>query len=291
MLIRGTGLLASVAGTMLAFGVAMPPTDALAFAITNTSTGTTGQGAFIADDSGSSRSWFETAVSSSGPVNPGSEFAGAIATFSVRYAATLAADYDGEEGSVGPLERTGRYQVLFRIEDPNNIGYTLEIATNWAGALTISDDGPGSGVADIDAVTGTIMIDAGAAVTQATLGLADVSSVTSSATSNTSFSGSNLYSVALVGTHDFVLNFSWNMGAVTSNDIEAAVRLGLPCGITTNHVACDYPGAGSRTQANDGHFTAIKATLNAVPQQIPAPATLGLLGLALVGMGLVRRKI
>jgi len=46
--------------------------------------------------------------------------------------------------------------------------------------------------------------------------------------------------------------------------------------------ADDYPGAGSRTQSNDGHFVDVKATIIATtPEPRRSLVVLGLLALAL----------
>src|SRR5262249_35470972 len=86
-----------------------------------------------------------------------------------------------------------------------------------------------------------------------------------------------------VGTHNFLLDFTWTMGVVTSNPDEAAIRLGLACNLA-NLTACDYPGAGSRNIANDGHFTSITATLGEV-STVPTPGALPLCARGLASLG------
>lgn len=95
---------------------------------------------------------------------------------------------------------------------------------------------------------------------------------------------SNFALTGLSGNFQLILDFTWTASAFSNND-EGAVRLGLESS-ALGVSADDYPGPGSRTLANDGHFVDVVATVTAVPE----PSTALLIGLGLTMLASVRSR-
>jgi hypothetical protein len=215
-----------------------------------------------------------------------------------RYQSIMAVD-TGSFNLGQVLATTTDYRVQFTVNAPINVTYDLTIDTNMLGAFTLQDDtalnGPAS--ADISGVMGKIN-----GGINSSLGLSDPTGPTGAGnvnigTVNQEINSSNSLTVSLMGTQLITLDFSWNSvarsnpadGSSTTTNAtngpfvfggdEAAIRLGLAAtsgSITGGMTADDYPGAGSRIAANDGHFvdisllvTDIGASLNANLLSIP----------------------
>jgi hypothetical protein len=200
------------------------------------------------------------------------------------------------------IAATSSYKITFTITAAPTVFYDLKIDTSRVGALTIvSDSGVnGPATADLGAVSGLLN-----GVGNGSLGLADLAPATvpgnSGAAANSPFNQTSSLTVPLSGTNVITLDFSWatyvnsnpsanttttnaSNGAFLFGGDEAAVRLGLAggaSGTSGGTTADDYPGVGSRTQANDGHFVNIATTITAV---VPEPGTAMLLSLGLAGL-------
>jgi hypothetical protein len=203
---------------------------------------------------------------------------GQSVAFETRYASLLAADSDSG-GAAQTLGMTSDYSITFTIDNPAGETYRVDIATLRAGALTIVSDagGPNTATASIGAVTGRVD-----SIVNGSLALAAVGPLINGNTTATPFSQSSttLSITDSALSRAFTLDFNWT-GSTTTNNDEAAVRMGINGGIA-NATADDYPGVGARTVANDGHFVDVTATIISAPE--PAPAALvafGLLGLAI----------
>jgi hypothetical protein len=219
-----------------------------------------------------------------------------------RYASITSAD----TGSVSlgqVVGATADYRITFTINAPAYVTYDLQIDTSRIGAFTLIDDTALNGPtrADLGAVTGSL-----GGVPTAGLGLADLAAANGAGNSNIGtvnvpFNQANtLVLTGLTGTQSFTLDFLWtslvysNPGSNTTSTNtgngsflfggdEAAVRMGLAGSATSisgGITADDYPGAGTRTAANDGHFVGISLEVTAVPE----PTTVILVGAGIAGL-------
>jgi hypothetical protein len=211
--------------------------------------------------------------SAPGPV---ADLVGASVSFDTRYAALLAADREAGGGTTAQ-SATAAYTITFTIDNPTGGAYRIDIDTSRVGALTLVNDGGGASNASASIGALLAFIDGAAAPG---LGLAAVGPLSGAAGGNQGFSQSSttlsLFDNAL--TRTITLAFTWSASASSSQD-EAAVRLGLGGSLATT-TADDYPGAGGRTAANDGHTVGVGVTLLSVPE----PMALVLLALGLAGL-------
>ena len=223
----------------------------------------------------------------------GFDYVGANVNAATRYAGVLVADAGAFTSRT--LNATADYSITFTVNvaDPGTI-YTLQINTARLGATTTVEDSGTSNqaAASMGAVTGQYN-----AVTNASLGLAAVTT-SSGGSDNDVFNQAGVLTLTgLTGSQTITLRFTWAMGAdstctgigcnVAGVD-EAAVRLGI-AGTgsgTPGTSADDYPGVGSRTIGNDGHFVTILANVTYVPE----PGTALLFGLGLSGLAFARRR-
>jgi len=207
--------------------------------------------------------------------------------FQTRYAMLVGTDI-GNNASISE-SFTASYRITLQVlGDPGEV-WQLLLSTSRLGALTIVDDGNGSASATLGAVTGT----ATGGTLSGSLGLAAVGTVNNTAapatSPNTAFSQTGSATLSGVGTgalQTLTLSFTWAAGTTSTrqgtNGDEAAVRMGRTS-TASFYGADDYPGAGARTQALDGHF--VSATL--IPE--PAPAALLTIGLSGLAWGSRRR--
>lgn len=215
-----------------------------------------------------------------------------------RFSWNVAAD-TGTSSSAASATLNGNYSVTFSITPDNATQvYSVQIDTSLLGGLTMRDDqstidGSG-GTANISNLTGNI---SGGPLGTGTLSLASAAS--QGGTSNESgvqtvVSKNGVYTISgLQGAQSYTLNFTWTSLAsspstnfLASGD-EASARFGdnNPLGGAD---ADNYPGNPSRTQANDGHFVTVTATITTVPE--PSTYAMGIMaGLGAVLFGWRRR--
>jgi hypothetical protein len=208
--------------------------------------------------------------------SPVADVVGASVSFDARYAALLAADREAAAGTTSQ-SATAAWSITFTIDNPTGGAYRIDIDTSRVGALTLVDDGSGSGTASIGAVLASLD---GAAT--AGLGLGAVGPLTGAAGGNQGFSQTSstfsIFDTAL--TRTVTLSFTWTASA-SSNVDEAAVRLGLG-GSLGSTTADDYPGS----PAGDGHLVGVGVTLLSVPE----PRSAALLLVSLAALALYRRE-
>jgi hypothetical protein len=210
------------------------------------------------------------------------------------------------------------YELAFTIEDPTNVGYTLDIDVGLRGYVTAALDAnepvdannAPAGTNPRVTVTGTTLfghigIDGGP---QVGIGALSTSGNTAQADQTIALENllasdsSNYNAGAFIGTHDFVLQFSnspsanafINMANYTRG--EGALRFGLdpsfstPGATTPDFFYGYYANAPDGEDADDhGHFVTVSANFTTLVA-VPAPATLALFGFGLAALGLSRRR-
>ena len=215
------------------------------------------------------------------PSGPVPDTLGSSLSFQTQYAWLVAADREGPGAATTTQNATAEYQITFTVDNPAGETYRLDIDQLRIGALTVFDDDAtvgATGSATLSGVTGSVD-----GIVNGTLAIAAFGPFTSGATGTSAFSqnGTTLSITDSALSRTFVLNFTWT-GTATSTKDEAAIRMGIQGALTGPTTADDYPGVGSRTLANDGHFVTVNTTIISTPE--PAPAALiafGLLGLAI----------
>ena len=208
---------------------------------------------------------------------------GASVTAGTRYAEYAWAD--NGFGVTNP-SFTADYRVTLDITGVS-VGtiFDLEIDTSRLGALTLVEDCCfGSTMfasASIGALTALVNGTPDGGLAMAALSLNDPVSLSGSPLNQDINQSSTVTLSGLNSSNtQFVLDFTW-MSEVFSNNDEAALRLGLESSVP-GVSADDYPGVGSRTIADDGHFVGFTATVTAAA---PEPT---LLLLMVVGFAVVR---
>ena len=204
---------------------------------------------------------------------------GSFSEFTTRYAMSVAADRQMTTGNF-TFTMTSSYSITFTVNNPTGATVKIDINTLRAAALTSVDDSTGSSTITLGAITGKLNT-----VTQAGLGLAAAggSASTTAINSSVSQNGTTVSITTNAVAGAYVLQFDFTSPVISAQD-GAAIRMGIAGSLPTT--ADDYPGAGSRTAANDGHFVDVKATIIAT---VPEPDTGGLLTLGLLAIGLRAR--
>jgi len=204
---------------------------------------------------------------------------GSVSEFITRYAMIVAADRQMTSGNF-TLTMTSSYSITFTVNNPTGATVKVDIDTLRVAALTSVDDSTGSSTITLGAITGKLNT-----VTQAGLGVAAAGGSASASAINTSVSqnGTTVSITTNATTSNYTLQFDFSSSVVSAQD-GGAIRMGLAGSLPMT--ADDYPGTGSRTQANDGHFVDVKATIIAAT---PEPNTGGLVTLGLLALALRAR--
>lgn len=216
------------------------------------------------------------------PSGPVADTVGSSLSFQTNYDWLVMADRDNNGVGGFSTTATADYQITFTVDNPTGTTYRIDIDTLRIGSLTGFTDHTGDSTTTLGAVTGSVD-----AITNASLALAAVGPFVTAVSDTSDFSQSSttLSITSSAVSQTYVLRFTWN-GTASSNNDESAIRMGI-AGTVGGVSADDYPGQGSRTLANDGHFVTVGATIISAPE--PAPAAL--IALGLVALALRARRI
>jgi cysteine-rich repeat protein len=182
-------------------------------------------------------------------------------SFTTRYAEIVGADVDLVSVGSRSITQNSDYTITFDVTAPGT--YSLTVATDFVGALTLHDDGV-SAAADVGAVAGG---QTGGTLASGSLSLADPGALSDTSSDDLAFDESGVAIIEGISngvpqTH--TLTFTWSATCTSTGVLsllfgdECAVRLGLPTDYTDT--AGKYPGVGSRVQADDGHFVSVTLT-------------------------------
>ena len=202
----------------------------------------------------------------------------------------------GNPFQVMSFSNTVAYDVAFRVEDPLNAGYNLNIDSIFRGYLTAQADGTdNSSFSPLAFAAGTLMtasLDSGGGFLIVPSLATDIEvAVSNSATPFENVLASRLGSYnagSFTGTRDFILRFSSsvaNANASLGNFSfgESNVRFGLDP-LTVGFLNATYPGVDLESPDSHGHFLNITATFDAAANPVPEAdsLTLALTGVVLI---------
>jgi hypothetical protein len=162
-------------------------------------------------------------------------------------------------GSTRDTSGNAQHNIAFNATAPG--GYRLDISSRFTGDMNRQSDVSGcNGQANVDGVSTTSNVGfyANSAPNNADPGSVGNGSGSSTTPFN-STATATIYRVANGATLGHTLAFTWS-GSVRSNSCEAAVRLGLQNGTTSDCGACGYSGSPSRDINGDGHFVTVNFT-------------------------------
>lgn len=214
-------------------------------------------------------------------------------SFTSRFSANTATDCEAVPTGGGGISISfaPSYTIDFEIACPAGAPYELHVSTSARGAFTIRRDNgdgcdlpffgtTGSSTAQMSAVSGAHS--GGALQPGGSLDLTAPGSLTADNTNDSGFERAASAVITGVGTGAPVphsLTFAWTMGCSSSGDsfdtgAECSTRFGIPSTIEPNGIAgCmqadNYPGAGSRDAALDGHIVSLVATCGAAATATP----------------------
>ena len=211
--------------------------------------------------------------------------------FAMRYAAVVGADIGGAGGSSFTQTFTGSFTIMFEVTANPGWSWTVNVDVVRNGALTIVDDGSGSALVTLDALS---VSHVGAGALAGSLDLAAVSPLGNASTPgqspNQGFSQNATAAITGFGTGAaqlVTLVFEFTASANTLDapggqmqGDEAALRMGMDSALAS-FAADDYPGAAARTLANDGI---------SVTASVPEPGAEALLALGLIGLAWFDRQ-
>jgi hypothetical protein len=208
--------------------------------------------------------------------------------FVTRYQAGVYTDTGGSGAATNVITLNASYTISFDVTDAAGSAWQLDIDTSRIGARTSVTDGGGQSAFSLSAATG--LLGGAGTISSGSLGLAAIGRTQQGTSVNLAFNQAGNAIVDGTGNGSVTLNFSFSATAETilgggAGD-EAAVRMGIPENLSS-YTAGAYPGAGSRTAANDGHFVNL-TLLDLGP--IPEPDTALMLGIGLVMLAGWRRR-
>jgi hypothetical protein len=180
------------------------------------------------------------------------------------------------------------YTISFDIIDSVGSAWQLDIDTSRIGARTSVTDGGGQSAFSLGAASG--LLGGAGTLSSGSLGLAAIARNQQGNSVDLAFNQAGNAVIDGTGNGSITLTFSFSATAETlvngNAGDEAAIRMGIPENLTS-FTAGAYPGAGNRTEANDGHL--VDLTLFDLGS-IPEPDTALMLGLGLVMLGGWRRS-
>jgi hypothetical protein len=213
-------------------------------------------------------------------------------TFTTRYAATVDSD-SGTAGAVTNIVTLNvDYTITFTVSDAVDRLWEIDVDTRRRGARTAESDGIGQSAFSLTAVVGSLS--GSGAITAGSLALAAIARTQQSNDANIAFNQTNSATISGAGNGTVTLRFTFSATAESlvqgngnnAQGDEAAIRMGIDSTLSS-FTAGDYPGVGSRTIGNDGHF--VVATITDLGQ-VPEPSTGLLLGAGLAGYAIHRRS-
>jgi hypothetical protein len=155
--------------------------------------------------------------------------------FQMRYGAVVGADSGGAGGGTFTQNFSGSFTITFSVTETAGVAWTARVDVLRAGAMTIIDDGNGSGTVTLGALN---VAKSGAGTLTTSLNLGAVTTLTNSAASTTSpnqpFSQTASSTITGTGTgsaQSITLVFTFTGSATTTaqgnQGDEAALRMGL----------------------------------------------------------------
>jgi len=201
-------------------------------------------------------------------------------SFSTRYVLAVGTDI-GNAGTL-TVDHVASYTITFTVAAGASESWQVDLLSSWSGALTLVNDGSGPASVSLGGLSAT---HGGVGTLGGSLDLAAVPTLSSNAGGNTPFAESQGAVILGTGAGSVTLTFGFVASSTSTRGFfggnrgdEGGLRMGIDTAMSA-YSADDYPGAGGRTLADDGHF--VSATLTTL---VPEPAPLALALSCAVGL-------